>query len=215
MDLRVNEMFLSVQGESTYAGWPCVFVRLTGCNLRCAYCDTRYAYEEGEDFSLEGVVEQVAHWGCPLVEVTGGEPLLQDETPALIGALLDRGYRVLLETNGSRDISVVDGRCVKIVDFKCPSSGESASNDWANLDRLQAHDELKLVIGNREDYGFGRELLEKVQVARGLPNVIHFSAVQEMLSPRELAAWILEDRLRVRLNVQLHKFIWDPSQRGV
>ncbi|MCP4715272.1 MAG: radical SAM protein, partial [Deltaproteobacteria bacterium] len=152
--MKVNEIFYSIQGESSYAGYPCVFVRLTGCNLRCSYCDTRYAYDEGEDCTEEQVLERIAAYGCSLVEITGGEPLLQPDTPGLISRLLDRGCRVLLETNGSMDIGSVDRRCVRIVDIKCPSSGEAGRNDEANLARLTAQDEVKFVIGTREDFDF-------------------------------------------------------------
>jgi 7-carboxy-7-deazaguanine synthase len=212
--LRVNEVFLSIQGESTLAGWPCTFVRLSGCNLRCAYCDTRYAYEEGMLLDLVQVVERVEGFRCPLVEVTGGEPLLQAETPQLIRTLLDLGQTVLLETNGSMDVSIVDERCIKIVDFKCPSSGESQSNDLGNITRLQGRDEAKLVIGSREDYLFAKEISERVRGHnRGI--AINFSPIFGMLPPSELSAWILEDLLPVRLNLQLHKYIWDPERRGV
>ena len=215
MTLKVNEIFYSIQGESSYAGRPCVFVRLTGCNLRCSYCDTQYAYEEGQDLEIGMIVDRVASYKCPLVEVTGGEPLMQEETPALIQRLLDAGYEVLLETNGSKDISQVDGRCVKIVDIKCPSSGETDKNDFANLNRLTNKDEIKFVIGDRADYEYAKEQLDFVKSnARGMHKV-HFSPVFGLLEPKDLAQWIMEDHLDVRLHLQLHKYIWEPHQRGV
>ncbi|ABK17668.1 radical SAM protein [Syntrophobacter fumaroxidans] len=215
MALRVNEIFHSIQGESGYAGWPCVFVRLTGCNLRCSYCDTRYAYDEGDFVTLREIIGRVRRFDCPLVEITGGEPLLQPETPELVAELLDLGHTVLVETNGSMDISVVDRRCVKIVDFKCPSSGESDANDMENLERLGSRDEIKCVIGTREDYEFAREIERLAAERAGTGSTVCFSPVFGKLEPRELAEWILADRLRVRLGLQLHKIIWEPDTRGV
>ena len=213
--LRVNEIFHSIQGESTHAGRPCVFIRLTGCNLRCLYCDTAYAHDEGESLSVEEIPARVKVFHCPLVEITGGEPLIQEDTPRLVEGLLESGYEVLLETNGSRDISRVSSRCVKIVDFKCPSSGESLSNDLENIGRLQAHDEVKFVIANREDYEFAVELTRRIRKERVGRIAVLFSAVFGVLALDHLARWILEDGLPVRLNVQLHKVIWDPHRRGV
>lgn len=215
MGLLVNEIFHSIQGESSHAGWPCVFVRLTGCNLRCSYCDTRYAYEEGEVMAIPDILQKVAAFGCPLVQVTGGEPLLQQESPALIEQLLDHGYGVLLETNGSRSIAGIDRRCIKIVDVKCPSSGEAASNDLDNMARLESHDEIKCVLADREDYLFARAIYQRFFQSSQRRNVVHFSPVFGQLEARDLAQWILEDRLGVRLNLQLHKFIWSSDQRGV
>lgn len=215
--LRVNEIFCSIQGESTYAGRPCTFVRLSGCNLRCAYCDTRYAYDEGEHMEIETVLDRVRGLDCSLVEVTGGEPLFQKETPQLVKRLLDFGYTVLLETNGSLDISIVDPRCIKIVDLKCPSSTESDSNQLENLSRLQDHDEVKCVIADRKDYGFACRIVEMIRGQHGGAgrNTINFSPVFGRLEPKELVEWILADRLPVRLNLQLHKYIWSPDERGV
>ncbi len=216
MGLKINEIFHSIQGESSYAGLPCVFVRLAGCNLRCSYCDTRYAYDEGTDFDIPRIMDRVRAFGCGLVEVTGGEPLLQEETPALVRTLLFEGFRVLLETNGSLDISAVDSDCVRIVDIKCPSSGMADRNDMRNLARLSRRDELKFVIGCREDYEFAVEIMRSMPPAiTTAGNVINFSAVFSALAPRKLAEWILEDRLNVRLNLQLHKILWDPEARGV
>ena len=212
MALEVSEIFHSIQGESSWSGQPCVFIRLTGCNLRCAYCDTTYAYEQGRFMEIPEIVERVRRLRCDLVEVTGGEPLIQAETPSLIAGLLDAGHTVLLETNGSIDIGVVDPRCVTIMDIKCPSSGMAGQNDLRNLEKLGAQDELKFVIASREDYEFARNLLSTPPAARCK---INFSPVFGSLDPRSLAEWILEDHLAVRLNLQLHKIIWGPEARGV
>ena len=212
MALEVNEIFHSIQGESSWSGRPCVFIRLTGCNLRCAYCDTSYAYEQGRFMEIPEIMERVRRLRCDLVEVTGGEPLIQADTPLLIGGLLDAGHTVLLETNGSIDIGVVDPRCVRIMDIKCPSSGMAGQNDLRNLQKLGVQDELKFVIGSREDYEFARDLLSTLPAAR---YKINFSPVFGSLALRSLAEWILEDRLPVRLNLQLHKIIWGPETRGV
>lgn len=212
MALKVNEIFHSIQGESSRSGLPCVFIRLTGCNLRCAYCDTRYAYEQGALMEIAEIVEKVRELRCDLVEVTGGEPLLQTDTPRLIVELLNAGHAVLLETNGSLDIGPVDQRCVRIVDIKCPSSGMAGENDLRNLEKMGARDELKFVITTREDYEFARRI---VTAAPGAAGTINFSPVSGALAPRLLAGWILEDRLAVRLNLQLHKIIWGEEARGV
>lgn len=212
MALKVSEIFVSIQGESSWSGLPCIFIRLTGCNLRCTYCDTRYAYEQGRFMEIPDILEEVRQLHCGLVEVTGGEPLLQEDTPPLVSRLLDEGHAVLLETNGSIDISTLDPRCVRVVDMKCPSSGMAAQNDLRNLKRLRAWDELKFVIGNRLDYEFAKDLLSTLPAAR---LKINFSPVFGALSPQTLAEWIISDRLPVRLNLQLHKIIWDPDARGV
>ena len=210
MPILVNEIFYSIQGESTHVGRPCVFVRLTGCNLRCAYCDTRYAYEDGREMKIEQIIRVVKGYACPLVEITGGEPLLQAETPNLVSEFLARGYEVLLETNGSQNISVVDDRCMKIVDFKTPSSGMSHKNDFANVDRLSDGDEVKFVIGNRSDYEFARAHIKDTGIALLARCPIHFAPVFGKQDPRTLAGWILDDRLHVRLQVQLHKILELP-----
>jgi len=204
MALEVSEIFHSIQGESSWSGLPCVFIRLTGCNLRCAYCDTTYAYEQGRFMEIPDILERVRELRCDLVEVTGGEPLVQPDTPPLICRLLDAGHTVLLETNGSMDIGAVDSRCIRIVDIKCPSSGMAKQNDLRNLKKLGARDELKLVIANRQDYEFARNLLSSLPAVQ---YKINFSPVFGVLDPRTLAEWILEDRLAVRLNLQLHKII--------
>jgi 7-carboxy-7-deazaguanine synthase len=213
--LKVCEIFHSIQGESSYAGYPCVFVRLAGCNLRCSYCDTRYAWEEGEELEIEEIVERAGSHACPLIEITGGEPLIQEQTPQLVVRLIERKFTVLLETNGTVDIDRADPRCVRIVDVKCPSSGEHERNDPENFGRLTERDELKLVIGDRADYEYAREIVRTLS-GRGVRAAhIHFSPVFGKIAPDVLGAWILEDSLPVRLNLQLQKIVWDPGRRGV
>jgi 7-carboxy-7-deazaguanine synthase len=215
MSLKVNEIFYSIQGESTYAGRPCIFVRLSGCNLRCSYCDTQYAYEDGDEMDVTDILEKISGYNCRLVEVTGGEPLIQKETHDLILQLLNKDYKVLLETNGSKDISIVDERCIKIVDIKCPSSGEKDSNDLENLKRLGHKDELKFVIADRADYDYAKEILDLVYNVCPRSAGVLFSPCFGKINLKELSHWILEDFLDVRLNLQLHKFIWDPHEKGV
>lgn len=215
MSLLVNEIFYSIQGESSFAGRPCVFVRLTGCNLRCLYCDTRYAYSEGFLMGIEEILARVSSYECPLVEVTGGEPLLQEETLLLITRLLDNGHMVLLETNGSLDIGGTDERCIRIMDIKCPSSGEQKSFLSKNLGLLTGEDEIKFVIGDRTDYEFARKMLDSIHGDYLTPICVNFSAVFEKMDARHLAEWMLEDHLDVRINVQIHKVLWGPEQRGV
>jgi 7-carboxy-7-deazaguanine synthase len=214
MILTVNEIFYSIQGESVYAGLPCVFVRLTGCNLRCRYCDTRYAFDEGNAMSVAQIVDQVATFGCHRVEITGGEPLVQNDTPALVDALLGDGYRLLMETNGSLDIDRVDRRCSRIMDIKCPSSGEHTKNDVANLERLTAHDQVKFVIGDHDDFLFASRLLPRLPAILPTDRIL-FSAISDRLPPYRLAAWMLEARIEARLQLQLHRLIWPDQERGV
>jgi 7-carboxy-7-deazaguanine synthase len=213
--LKVNEVFYSIQGESSFAGHPCVFVRLTGCNLRCSYCDTQYAYDDGNTLKIDEILAEVGSYGCRLVEITGGEPLLQKETPVLVQRLLGEGYEVLLETNGSQDISRIDGRCVRIVDIKCPSSGEEDKNDLKNLNILTDKDEVKFVIGDRVDYEYAKRMLNLIPSYSMRKTTVHFSTVFGEIDPKTLAKWILEDHLTVRLHLQLHKLIWGREQRGV
>ena len=213
--LKVNEIFYSIQGESTFAGWPCIFIRLTGCNLRCRYCDTRYAYEEGDDIPLESILAKVKGFDCKLVEVTGGEPLIQDETPDLISALIKNDYTVLLETNGSQDIVKVDNRCIRIIDIKCPSSGMDKETYWKNLDYLSPHDQLKFVIANQEDYLYAKNVLGNPAIKGRKKLIVNFSPVFKEMGLKELAGRILADHLRVRLHFQLHKYIWEEHTRGV
>lgn len=240
--LRINEIFLSLQGESTFAGLPCVFVRLTGCNLRCSFCDSAYAFSEGETVSLAEVLDKVnklaepfaKHTSArrlPLVEVTGGEPLLQEGSLALMTALCDQGYTVLLETNGAMDISPVDGRAHRIMDLKCPSSGESGRNRIENLVCLKETDEIKFVIGTREDYDWAVGMMERHRLARICPvlfswvSPLRSSQHEPSLRPipagqtpillRELAERIIADGVPARFQLQMHKLIWPPDQRGV
>jgi 7-carboxy-7-deazaguanine synthase len=214
MALLVNEIFHSIQGESTYSGRPCIFVRLTGCNLRCSYCDTRYAYEEGVRMEISEIIDRVAGYKCTLIEITGGEPLLQSETPLLIYRLIENGYEVMMETNGSLDISSVDGRCIKIVDIKCPTSSESDKNDLENLKRLNPKDQVKFVIGSRKDYEYAKETIELIHPGFPMDQIL-FSPVSGEMAPAKLAEWILEDSLSVRLHLQLHKIIWPSKEKGV
>ena len=213
--LRVNEIFYSIQGESTFAGFPCIFIRLTGCNLRCRYCDTTYAYEEGNDIPIESILTTVKKFSCNLIEVTGGEPLIQDETPDLISALLDKGYTVLLETNGSQDISTVDTRCIRIVDIKCPSSGMENRNYWKNLDYITLNDQLKFVIAHRQDYLYAKKVLDSPAIKGRKELLVNFSPVFNKIDLKTMAKWILEDNLTVRLQIQLHKYIWGEHEKGV
>ena len=215
MSLRVNEIFFSIQGESSYAGYPCAFVRLTGCNLRCSYCDTQYAYEEGIWLEISDIERKVTSLHCRLVEITGGEPLIQKETPELIKKLLDQEFTVLLETNGSQDIGVIDERCVRILDIKCPSSGESGNNDLENLGKITPHDEIKFVILNRKDYEYTKLILSSSILTQNHLKPPFLSPVLGKMDPETLAQWILEDHLDVRLQIQLHKLIWGPERKGV
>jgi len=211
--LRVNEVFHSIQGESTHAGLPCVFVRLTGCNLRCVWCDTAYAFHEGAEMSVEQVVAQVAGYGCALVEITGGEPLLQPDAIPLMEALLRAGHDVLIETGGSLPIDRVPAGVRRIIDVKCPGSGEANRNRWANIDHLRDGDELKFVLVDREDYDWAARQVSERDLAGRCP--ILFSPVQGGLDPGEVGRWVLEDRLTVRVQVQLHKILWPDAVRGV
>ena len=212
--LRVNELFLSIQGESTHAGRPCVFVRLTGCNLRCTWCDTEYAFHAGQQMDVRDIAARVRGYRCDLVEVTGGEPLLQKGVYALFEALLAHGCTVMVETSGERDLSAVDPRVIKVMDLKCPGSGESERNRWSNIEWLTPHDEVKFVIADRADYEWARGVTRDHNLAARV-NAVLMSPVFRALDPAQLAAWILEDRLPVRMQVQMHKFIWSPTARGV
>jgi 7-carboxy-7-deazaguanine synthase len=212
--LTVNEIFHSIQGESTYAGRPCVFVRLTACDLRCTWCDTPYAFTEGRKRSLEDVIAEVERYGCDLVEVTGGEPLLQDDVYPLMQSLVDRGLNVLLETGGHRSIERVPSQVVAVVDVKCPGSGEADRMDWANLERLRPHDEVKFVIKDRGDYEYARDVIRRYDLSARAA-AVHLSPVHGVMNPRALSEWVLADRLPARVQLQLHKFIWEPDTRGV
>jgi len=212
--ITINEIFYSVQGESSYAGQRCVFVRLTACDLRCSWCDTPYAFHEGRKRSLDDVLAEVNRFDCNLVEVTGGEPLLQEGVYPLMNALLAGGKTVLLETGGHRSTARVPEPVVTIVDVKCPGSGEAAKMDWDNLGRLRRHDEVKFVIRDRADYEYAREVIARHDLASRAA-AVHMSPVHGVLNPRELSEWVLADALPVRVQLQLHKYIWDPATRGV
>ena len=212
--LTVNEIFHSIQGESTHCGRRCVFVRLTACDLRCSWCDTPYAFTEGHKMSLDEIVARVKSYGCPVVEITGGEPLLQKNVYPLMQRLLDDGFTVLLETGGHVSVAQVPERVIKVVDVKCPGSGESHRNEWANLERLTPGDEVKFVIQHREDYEYAREVVHRHALI-GRVGAVHFSPVHGVMDAKQLAEWILADRLDVRLQLQAHKYIWDPQTRGV
>jgi 7-carboxy-7-deazaguanine synthase len=211
--LVVNEIFYSIQGESTFAGLPCVFVRLTACHLRCRWCDTDYAFTEGRRMHLPEIVETVAAYPCDLVEVTGGEPLLQPGVHALMATLADLGKTVLLETSGALPIETVDPRVVKIMDLKCPGSGEAQANRYENLEHLGPRDQIKFVIADRGDYLWARQTIERHGLVGRWP--LLFSPVHGELEPVTLAGWVLEDHLPVRLQLQLHKYVWSPGTRGV
>ena len=211
--IKVNEIFFSIQGESSRAGLPCVFVRLTYCNLRCSYCDTEYAFYEGSDFSIDEIVDRVKSYNCNLVEITGGEPLMQNECLDLMKILCDSGFDVMLETGGSLPINSIDPRVMIIMDFKCPSSGMMKKNLFANIKFLKKNDEVKFVIGNREDYEWSKKIISTYELDRKC--AILFSVVFGALEPVTLVNWILEDKLDVRFQLQMHKIIWHPETKGV
>lgn len=211
--LKVNEIFYSIQGESTFAGRPCVLVRLTGCQMRCSWCDTEYSFHEGAWMRIDDVITEVLAFDCPLAEVTGGEPLLQPGVHPLMSRLCDRGLVVLLETGGGLDISGVDSRVRRIVDLKCPASGEAANNHWPNLDELRSTDEVKFVLADRGDYEWARHAIREHRIDRRC--TIHLSPVWDALEPAKLASWVLEDGLPARVSVQLHKALWGAETRGV
>lgn len=212
--MKVCEIFTSIQGESTYAGLPCTFVRLAGCNLRCLYCDTRYSYDNGIEMTVGDVIDRVKQAGVKLVEITGGEPLLQrEEILLLTGDLLDGGYEVLIETNGSRSIQGIDERAVIILDVKTPGSRMSEEMDFSNFDHMKPSDEVKFVICDRADYDWSKEMITKFRLTEKAK--VLFSPVLGTIQPSQLADWIVEDRLAVRLNTQIHKYIFGPDERGV
>jgi len=211
--MRVTEIFHSIQGESSFVGQPCVFIRLTGCPLRCTWCDTEYAFYGGSEQSIEHILGKVESYGCRLVEITGGEPLAQSEAVPLITKLCERGYDVLIETSGAIDTATVDPRAHVILDVKCPGSGMSDRMRWSNLDRLTMKDEAKFVLADRADYEWSRQVLEQHELATRC--TVLMSPVFGSLDPRQLAEWVLADRLPVRLQLQLHKLIWAPDMRGV
>jgi 7-carboxy-7-deazaguanine synthase len=214
MTLQVNELFHSIQGESIWAGLPCSFVRLTGCNLRCRYCDTTYAYDSGKPMQIQQIVQALAGFDCRHVTITGGEPLIQHRTPELIGHLLALEYRVSLETNGSQDIQHLDNGCMIVMDLKCPSSGMRQQNRIENLRYLKQSDQLKFVIADRKDYLFAREIV-KLEADHLSGDNILFSPAFGTMPPQRLAAWILDDGIEVRLQIQLHRILWPDRDKGV
>ncbi len=209
---RVNEIFKSIQGESTYAGVPCVFVRLTGCNLRCSYCDTTYAYEEGIDMSVNEIVNKIKGYNCKNVCITGGEPLLQRNVHKLITILKTKSYKIFVETNGAMNIDLLPGNIIRIMDVKCPDSGLNKEMDWRNLERLRGDDEVKFVLSSKKDYEWAKRIVRK----HNLPDKtkVLFGSAYGKLKPKSLAGWILKDRLNVRLQLQLHRIIWPDKTRG-
>ena len=211
--MKITEIYKSIQGESSFAGLPCVFVRTTGCNLRCVWCDTEYAFYGGQKLSVDEVVEKVESYDCNLVEITGGEPLLQKEVPQLARKLLDKNHTVLIETSGERDISVLDEKVIKIMDLKCPGSGETERNRWENLAFLTPNDEVKFVIKDRADYDWALDVIKKHNLEELVK--ILFSPVHGELDLSDMADWILKDGLRVRFQIQLHKIIWSPQAKSV
>ena len=214
--LDISEIFVSIQGEGTRAGLPCVLVRLAGCNLRCRWCDSPYTWDHGTTMTLDEIVQRVQALRCPLVELTGGEPLLQEQAPPLLGRLVGLGYQVLLETNGSMDIGCADPAVVRIVDIKCPSSGQSHASRWENIPLLRPTDEVKFVLADREDFDYAREVIAEHRLADRC--TVLMSPAGGLLPPATLSQWMLEDdRLprQVRLNLQLHRIIWPDKTRGV
>lgn len=211
--LKIYELYTSIQGESSYQGLPCVFIRLSGCNLRCAWCDTAYAFFGGEEKSIKNIISEVKEAGPLLVEITGGEPLMQDECYDLMKELCDEDYVVLLETGGSIDTKEVDPRVKKIIDFKTPSSLMVDENNWDNILRLNPGDELKFVIGDRADYDWSINIIKEKSLEE--KTIVNFSPVHGVMSPSELAKWILNDKIDVRVNVQVHKYIWGEYTTGV
>ncbi len=211
--LRVTEIFHSIQGESTFAGQPCVFVRLTGCPLRCTWCDTEYAFYGGTEQSIDDIVRRIREYGCRLVEVTGGEPLAQSDAVGLLKRLCEEGFTVLLETSGAVDTSAVDPRVHTILDVKCPGSGMTERMHWPNVERLRPQDEAKFVIQDRADYEWAKDIVARYSLTDRC--VVLFSPVFGTLDPRRLAEWVLADRLPIRFQLQMHKYIWAPDMRGV
>ena len=211
--LKINEIYASIQGESSHTGLPCVFIRLTGCNLRCSWCDTAYAFYDGKNLTVEETLQKVETFGLPLVEITGGEPLLQEDVYPLMEALLKKGYRVMLETSGALPIDKVPEKVIKILDIKCPGSGEEKKNHLENLKFLSPHDEVKFVLLDRADYEWSRDMLRKYDMVPS--KQVLFSPVYDKLNQKDLSQWILKDRLAVRLQTQLHKVIWSKDAIGV
>lgn len=211
--LVINEIFFSIQGESTRAGQPCVFVRLTGCDLRCSWCDTAYAFEEGSEMSFDGILVKVKSYNCKLVEITGGEPLAQENVLPLMKLLCDSGFDVMIETGGHRDISKIDSRVKRIMDIKCPGSKMEKRNRWENIPLLTPNDEIKFVLADRADYEWTKQILQQYSLSDRC--TVLLSPVYGTLNNRELAEWMLHDNMKATYQLQLHKYIWNPTTRGV
>lgn len=212
--LRITEIYRSIQGESTWAGLPCTFVRLARCHIRCVWCDTAYAFKGGTNTSVESIVDRCRELAVPLVELTGGEPLVQKDCPALAQALLDAGFTVLVETSGTLPIAVLPAACIKIMDLKCPDSGVCDQNDWSNIDALTHRDEVKFVLASRRDYEWARDVVRKHRLTDKV-NAVLFSVAFDCIDPKDVVSWILEDALNVRFQLQMHKVIWDPNEKSV
>ena len=213
MSLKINEIYYSIQGESTHVGRPCIFVRLTYCNLRCTYCDTEHAFYEGRDMTIEGILKKIKQWDCNLVEVTGGEPLFQRGCITLLNRLIKDKYEVLLETGGSLPINKVPKNVKKIVDFKCPSSKMDKKNLWSIIEDLQPHDEIKFVIGNRNDFEWAKNHILKYKLNDKC--ILLMSPMFKKIKPTKIVEWILKDNLPVRMQIQMHKYIWSSNKKGV
>jgi len=213
MILKINEIYHSIQGESSFSGLPCIFIRLTYCNLRCSYCDSEYTFHDGKDMSLSKILDKIQDYSCKLVEVTGGEPLFQDGCIDLLQKLVDLDYKVLLETSGSLTIKNVPKEVINIIDFKCPSSNMKKKNLWDNINYLKLDDEVKFVIGDREDYDWAKNKIKKYNLT-GICNVL-MSPIYNQIKPQIITNWILEDNLDIRFQIQLHKEIWPEEERGV
>ena len=213
MSLRINEIYFSIQGESTHMGRPCIFIRLTYCNLRCTYCDTEYAFYDGNDMEISEILDKIKKWNCNLVEVTGGEPLFQNECTDLLIELTNTGYEVLLETGGSLAISNIPKEVKKIVDFKCPSSGMEKKNLWSIVKDLESHDEVKFVIGDREDFDWAKEKILHYKLENKC--VVLMSPTFDEIEPQQIVEWILAENMPVRMQIQMHKHIWKPEVKGV
>jgi 7-carboxy-7-deazaguanine synthase len=211
--MRITEIYQSIQGESSYAGLPCVFVRTTGCDLRCSWCDSEFTFTGGTTMSLEEIINEVETYDCKLVELTGGEPLLQKEIHELARRLADAGHTVLIETGGHRDISQLDPRVIRIMDLKCPDSGECEQNLWSNLEHLRPVDEVKFVLASRKDYEWALQTIRQHQMEDRVGLLI--STVFGALKTEQVVDWMLADKLRARFQLQLHKYIWEPNARSV
>jgi len=213
MKLMINEIYYSIQGESSYTGKPCIFIRLTYCNLRCSYCDSEYTFHDGKELTIEKIIEKIKKYPCELVEVTGGEPLFQKDCILLLKRLIEEKYKVLLETSGSLPIKNVPKRVINIIDFKCPSSKMMKKNLWENINYIKQNDEIKFVIENKEDYNWAKERITEYDLTEKC--TVLMSPTYEKIEPKKIVEWILKDNLDVRFQIQLHKEIWDPNKKGV